>query len=418
MIINIIAAFVVAFFVIGIVLLYLKKLTLLGKILILLSVTTVLLFALLYTSLVLALFNVYGVYYIAGVIALTLSLFVFTCSMLFNKLRKKVVYIPIITAAVICCMYIAGIRCYEVYINSIPTLAENDSILFQEYAPYAENTKAVNLNEESKLKLNSDLPVMDGATALFPIYSAFAKAVYPKDKIDNIVSSDGNNYLKCNKTAAAYENIVDGSADIIFVAAPSEEQKKYAEEKGVELVYTPIGKEAFVFFVNSRNPLEDISVDNIKNIYSGDITLWEQLDVQGLGEILAYQRPEGSGSQSALIRLMDGKYLKPAPKTNVMVTMGGIIETTADYKNHKNAIGYSFRFYADEMVNNNQIKLLKINGIYPNTDNIENGSYPISSEFYAVTRKDMSDNTGLLLEWILGEQGQSIIEKTGYTPLN
>lgn len=81
---------------------------------------------------------------------------------------------------------------------------------------------------------------------------------------------------------------------------------KYAENSGVELEFTPIGKEAFVFFVNSKNPFENITVDQIKDIYSGRTSKWSQLGVPGLGKIKAYQRNEGSGSQSALIRLMDG----------------------------------------------------------------------------------------------------------------
>lgn len=96
--------------------------------------------------------------------------------------------------------------------------------------------------------------------------------------------------------------------------------------------------------------------------------------------------------------------------------MGGIINTVADYKNFKNAIGFSFRFYCTEMVNNNQIKLLGVNGVKPTEENVENGSYPISNSFFAVTRKDKTENTARFLEWMQGEQGRELVEKTGYTP--
>lgn len=97
--------------------------------------------------------------------------------------------------------------------------------------------------------------------------------------------------------------------------------------------------------------------------------------------------------------------------------MGGIIEKTADYKNYKNAIGYSFRFYTTEMVNNDNIKLLKINGVYPSEENIANGSYPVSSYFYAVTRSDASESTKKLLSWLCGPEAKELIKKTGYTPI-
>ena len=106
------------------------------------------------------------------------------------------------------------------------------------------------------------------------------------------------------------------------------------------------------------------------------------------------------------------------PKEDVVTGMGGIIEQTADYKNYKNSIGYSFRFYSTELVKNNQIKLLPLDGVAPTKENIENGTYPIASEFYAVTTQHSNPNCQALLEWICGRQGQWIIDETGYVPIN
>ena len=282
--------------------------------------------------------------------------------------------------------------------------------LLYEYSPLNDQAKTAVLDSPCELKINSDFPRLDGATALYPVYSAFANAVYPE-----YIQRD-EQYLTCSTTGNAYNKIVSGKADIIFVAAPSEKQKQYAESHGVELEFTPIGREAFVFFVNSQNPLENITVGQIQDIYSGKITKWSQLGVQKLGKIKAFQRDEGSGSQSALLRLMEGKTLTEPIKDEVSGDMGGIINTVADYKNFKNAIGFSFRFYCTEMVNNNQIKLLGVNGVKPTEENVENGSYPISNSFFAVTRKDKTENTARFLEWMQGEQGRELVEKTGYTP--
>ncbi len=328
--------------------------------------------------------------------------------------RRKKVYIPLVSAIALCLLIVIGFNLYQGYIDSIPTLRDNDNLLAQ-YQPYYEETKVAELSEESTLKINENIPKMDGATALYPMYSAFAKAVYPKEMLEE--ASTGNGILKCSTTTNAYYNIVTGDADIIFVGGPSKEQEEFAKENGVELVYTPIGKEAFVFFVNSKNPLENITINQIQDIYSGKITKWDELNVAGFGEIRAFQRDEGSGSQTALIKLMDDKELMKPIEENVIGGMGGIISKTADYKNYKNAIGYSFRYYSQEMVNNNQIKLLNIEGIEPNLNNIENGTYPIASEFFAVTRANADENTKKLLDWVLSNQGQELVEKTGYTPV-
>jgi len=337
--------------------------------------------------------------------------------------KKKQFSIPILSGVGLCVLACVILSGYQAHIDNIPTIGEREDLLAQ-YAPYAKDSKAVTLEDESTLTIAENLPVMDGATALYPIYASFAKAVYPKETIADIVTVEGdvtriqkNDFLMCNTTTEAYYNIVTGDADIIFAALPSEEQKQFAQENGVELVYTPIGKEAFVFFVNEKNPIKNLSVEEIQGVYSGAITEWETFGVKGFGKIKAFQRDKGSGSQSTLEKLMAGKTLMTPPQEDVIDGMGGIIQQTADYKNFKNALGYSFRFYATEMVQNNQIKLLCVNGIYPNLENIENGTYPLASSFYAVTRSDADENVLKLLEWITGKQGQKIVELAGYTPL-
>lgn len=339
---------------------------------------------------------------------------------LWGFLKKRGAYIPICICAALTVLSAMSFWGYKFYINNMPTISESNEIL-EVYAPYTEDTKVATLDEESTLKLSSDIPKMDGATALYPVYSAFAKAVYPRETIEGTdfkTSYSDDKYLFCNTTKSAYRNIVNGDADIIFVASPSEEQEQYADEMGVELVYTPIGREAFVFFVNSKNPIHNLSYEDIKGIYSGEIRDWNHFGISGLGKIKAFQREEGSGSQSTLIKMMGDTPLMTPPKQNVAGGMGMIIEKASDYRNHRNAIGYSFRFYSTEMVENNQIKLLSVDGVYPSLENIENGTYPIASEFYAVTRSDADENTQKLLNWILSDQGQELIEKTGYTKLN
>ncbi len=321
----------------------------------------------------------------------------------------------VVTVTVISILLIGGVvtSCYagyNAYIDSVPTLSESSDILSR-YAPDSDTSKVAVLENESSFTLHTDIPKLDGATALYPVYSAFAKAVYPDFALNY-------EYVDCTTTSSAYERIVTGETDIVFVAAPSENQKQYAADHGVELEYTPIGSEGFVFFVNAKNPLDDLSIEQVQNIYSGEITQWSELGIERLGEIIAFQRDEGSGSQSALQRMMKDKTLVTPPTDRVVEAMTGIIEKTSDYKNFKNAIGFSFRFYSTEMVKSNHIKLLSLNGVYPSEENIRNGTYPISNNFYAVTRKDKSENVKKFLDWMTGEEAQYLVEQTGYIPIS
>ena len=110
-------------------------------------------------------------------------------------------------------------------------------------------------------------------------------------------------------------------------------------------------------------------------------------------------RLEGSGSQSAMNAFMGDQ--KIAMKSPFAIAGG--------------SIGFSFRYYMDGIVENSDVKMLSLNGIYPSAENIQNGSYPIIAEFFAIYRADNdNENIPLLIEWLLCDEGQTLIEETGY----
>jgi phosphate transport system substrate-binding protein len=217
---------------------------------------------------------------------------------------------------------------------------------------------------------------------------------------------------------------LEGKTDVIFVAGPSKAQQEKAKEMGMELHLTPVGREAFVFFVNSKNPVEGLTVEEVQKIYSGELTNWKEVGGPRW-KIKAFQRAENSGSQTALQRLMgDTPIMEPTTEERISA-MDGIINQVANYRNYKNAIGFSFRYYSTQMVTNNEIRLLALNGVLPTKETIADGTYPITNEFYAVTAspigepapEQIDDNIAAFLNWVRGPQGQKIVELTGYVPL-
>jgi phosphate transport system substrate-binding protein len=347
--------------------------------------------------------------YVIG--AFFIGLFAYSIISTYGPMKKKRINQVFVIFTIICTLAISGYAINEKVKKSIPTVSDK-IVNLNEYKPFEQATKAVSLEETSSLMISDNVPRLDGATALYPVYSSFARAVYP-EKDYQLYESE----VMCTTTEDAYRRLIDGSADIIFAAQPSKEQLEIAKIRGVELKLTPIGREAFVFFVNSKNKIEGLATKEIQGIYSGEITNWKSVG-GGSSSIRAFQRPKNSGSQTMLQKLMEGRNLMVPPSENIVSAMGGIIDKTSDYKNYKNAIGYSFLFYATEMVKNNQIKLLKVDGVYPSRDTIKNKQYPLSSEFYAITAGSKNPNIEPFIKWILGRQGQYLIEKTGYTPLN
>lgn len=313
-----------------------------------------------------------------------------------KKLQKQFLCIVVLVAA----FTIFDISIYQVFtkrcMSDYSEGLQAKSVELGEYLPFEEKSQIV--KRKSSLQLSGELPVLDGAAALYPVYSAFLNATYPEGscKFDG-ENFSSNSYLQMNNTRGAYKAIVDGTVDIAICAKPSEEQLAYAKEKGVTLEMVPIGSEAFVFLVNANNPVNSLSVEQVKGIYSGTYTNWSELGGKDM-PIGALQRNQGSGSQTTMLSFMDG------------------VEMKKDYDSFLgSAIGFSFRFYVEGIVEDGGVKMLSLNDVYPNKENIKNGTYPIVSNFYAVYRSDNKNtNIKTLIDWMLSEEGQEIVEGSGY----
>lgn len=295
--------------------------------------------------------------------------------------------------------------------NNFSDATQAQMIDVKNYLPHEENSDLPEI--DASLTLTGELPVLDGAAALVPVYAAVIHNVYPEGCVtyEGGAFSDDNYYgenfaadsaMQYKNTVRGYEAIVDGTTDILFCAAPSQEQAQYAKDSGVELVYVPIGLEGFVFFVNAQNPVNDLTTQQIRQIYAGELTNWSQ--VGGANRIInPVTRLEGSGSQTAFQAFMGEQEV--AQKSLLAITGG--------------SIGFSFRYYMDGIVENDSVKMLSLNGVYPSAENIQNGSYPIVAQFYAIYRADNeNENIPLLIDWLLSEEGQQLIAQTGYVRLS
>ena len=350
-----------------------------------------------------------GIHYITLIITIAVVLSVFLILKVFRFFqtkRHKIIFASIAGLAILVSA-ISPIN--HAYTSSIPTVdAEVD---IYAYEPFSDSNEITILDDKSTLKLQDNLPKLDGATALYPLYSAFVQATYPEKEYNPYDSE-----VMVNTTPDAYDNLMKGEVDMIFAAGPSVTQMNVAKQKGLELKLTPIGREAFVFFVNQKNKVDGLSLEQIKSIYAGNVTNWKEVGGDD-DKIRAFQRPADSGSQTTLEKLMGDTPIMEAPSEDIASGMGGIINEVSKYKNYKNSIGYTFRFYSTEMVRNDQIRLLEIDGVAPTKETIRSGTYPITSEFYIVTAGTDNPNVEILIDWILSPQGQQLLEKAGYVPI-
>ena len=258
--------------------------------------------------------------------------------------------------------------------------------------------------------LRENFPRIDGSTSLIPLEAGIRAAIFGK----SIEQAEKD--VAHTTTWGSFKRLLSGDADIIFSTPISAEQQKMADEAGVKLEQVPVVKEAFVFVVNAKNPVDALSQQQIKDIYSGKITNWKQ--VGGSDEpIIAYQRNTDSGSQNYMIDFMGETPLMEAPTELRPGSMGGLMDVIAPNDGSLGSIGYSVYAYAADMYGTgDNIKFIKVDGAAPTKETIISGEYPLSSYNYAIFRADEPEEGAVrrLAEWMTSYDGQLAAAKAGY----
>jgi phosphate transport system substrate-binding protein len=275
-----------------------------------------------------------------------------------------------------------------------------------------------NIISNEPLYTLENYPKVDASTATQPLATAFIKNFTATQEL--------NGYeLNYTKTHQAYVKLINDEVDLILVTEPSEEELELAKEAGVELEVIPVVKEGFVFYVNANNKIESLTIEQIQKIYTGEITNWK--DVGGEDEeIVAYQRPTNSGSQTGMLSLvMKNLKIMDAPKERLASSMEDIVNLVSSYDNGRNAIGYSYYYYATTMFETidhtvaSNIRLLGVNGVKPNNQTIQDSTYPFTTQYYIVINKADDENSAsrILANQMLSPRGQKVAEEAGYVPV-
>lgn len=260
-----------------------------------------------------------------------------------------------------------------------------------------------------------NFPRMDGSTSMVPMGEAVASVLLGESR-ESVAD-----LVQFNRTTQSFRNLMYGDCDILLVGEPNAAVYDEMEEYGFDAEIETIATEGLIFVVNENNPVDNLTTEQVRKIYSGEITNWSE--VGGLDEpIVAFQRNEGAGSQALMVKLvMQGTPLAEAPQEYVIGTMGMLMESVKAYDNSANAIGYSVYYYANDMKMAQGLKILSIDGVAPNPDSIRSECYPHRNAYYCVIPADAPAGSPnrVLFDWLLTEEGQSLLANEGYvTVLN
>ena len=281
-----------------------------------------------------------------------------------------------------------------------------------------------------KIRGWGDYPSIDGSTVCVPLGMELARQWL------DLAEEDLNGFVNFSTTPYAYDRLFHGKpnpmvtiasqgvmmddthpVDLVIGTGPNADERRAAEEAGVELVMTPVCLDAFVFLVNGANPVDNLRAEQIRGIYSGAIRRWDEVGGAADSLIAAYQRPHGSGSQTAMEELvMDGYQLAAAENNYISDGMADLIAQIGNYDNSVNAIGYSYLYYVESLYRSGSLKVLSVDGVAPTPENLQSGAYPYTVYYYAVYARG-NEKAARFVDWLTSDAGQACVAQAGYVPL-
>jgi len=200
-------------------------------------------------------------------------------------------------------------------------------------------------------------------------------------------------------SSAGIQAVESGAADIGMSSRALKDT-----EKGLWSV--EIAKDGLAIIVNPHNPLTDLSIEQLRSIYTGDVTNWKEVG-GGDAKIHTISREEGSGTRSAFEDLvMEGERI--TPKAIVQDSNGAVRQLIAG---DKNSIGFISLGLVDDTV-----KAVVFGGVAPTWDNIKNGSYSLYRPFLYVTGEEPAGEAGRFVEFTLSAEGQKLLIDEGLIP--
>jgi len=243
--------------------------------------------------------------------------------------------------------------------------------------------------------------VIKGSTTVLPIVQKAAEdfiKIHPGTNISVSGGGSGN----------GIKALIDGTTDIATASRFIKgKELKLAREKGVYPVPHRVALDCVVPVVHPINPLGNISLDQLKDIYTGKVKNWSQLG--GANKpIVVISRDTSSGTYEVWHKKVLKKQ-KVTPKALLQASNGAVAQAVAK---NKYAIGYIGIGYV-----NKAVKPLKVNNVTASAGTALNGSYPVSRALFIFTNGWPKGAVMSFINFLVSPAGQKMVEQEGYVPL-
>jgi len=217
--------------------------------------------------------------------------------------------------------------------------------------------------------------------------------------------------------------LINGTAQVANCSRKIEpEESSKAKAQGHDPKEFLVGFDGLAVYVHKDNPLNQISIEELSEIYreGGKINQWAEVGVAGIpgsksNDIIRVSRQNNSGTYHYFRETVVGK---KADFKQGSLDMNGSKDVVELVAKTPGAIGYSGLGYATP-----EVKILKISmkkgepGVQPSIPTVHDKTYPISRPLFMYTPGEPSAQIKHYIDWVVSDAGQKIVEQTGYVPL-
>lgn len=240
-----------------------------------------------------------------------------------------------------------------------------------------------------------------GSTTVMPIAEAAAERFTEDTGCHVLVSGLGS--------SAGIEAVLNGTAEI---ATSSRDLTPTEAEKG-DFDVTVIASDGIAVIVNPDNPVKNLSTDELRAIYSGEIVNWQALGGEDL-PILLVNRDEASGTREAFKTIV----MKDTPFDRHATVLPGTGQVRDVVSRTKGAIGYISIGFVESKFSPNKVHAVSVDGVLPTEQNVSDGKYPISRNLYFFTIGEKSPETQAYIDFVLSPAMYDTICDAGYLPVS
>ena len=208
--------------------------------------------------------------------------------------------------------------------------------------------------------------------------------------------------------------LLNGTVDIAESSRriKDSEKEQLKKNRGLDAVELAVALDGVAVYVNTSNPVKELTLAQLKGIYTGAIKNWKEVGGRD-GRILLYGRENSSGTYAYFQEhvLQNGDY---HPTTQALPGTAAVINAVAK---DVRGIGYGGVAYLKGVRAMRVKENANTPGVEPTLENVQKNTYPISRFLYWYTAGTPSGQIKQIADWVLSDEGQSVIEDVGYYPL-